>query len=82
MGPESDASLRKAKALGAVGVMTTGTYALHERMPTQIFLIGGGLLLLLLAGLWILVSTRTVYHLWSTMRALPDEIVSRWAPPA
>lgn len=45
-----------------VGVMTTGTYALYEHVPTYLFMGCGLVLLLLLTALWLLVSTWTVYH--------------------
>ncbi|GHO91146.1 C4-dicarboxylate ABC transporter [Reticulibacter mediterranei] len=51
-----------------VGVMTTGTYSLHQHVPTQLFLIAGGALLLLLASLWALVTITTTRHLLHTVR--------------
>ncbi|HTK06375.1 MAG TPA: hypothetical protein VL485_04335 [Ktedonobacteraceae bacterium] len=54
-----------------VGTLTTGTYALHERVPTHLFMLGGIVLLLLLAGLWVLVSTNTVRHILQVMSKIP-----------
>ncbi|GHO50084.1 hypothetical protein [Ktedonospora formicarum] len=51
-----------------VGVMTTGTYALHEHVPTRLFMICGFLLLLLLTALWLLVSTSTMRHITHSLR--------------
>ncbi len=55
-----------------VGVMTTSTYALHEHVPTGVFMISGAVLLFLLAGLWILVSATTMKHMLHTVRRMPD----------
>lgn len=54
-----------------VGVMTTGTYALHEQVPTRLFMVSGFFLLLLLIVLWLLVSTSTMRYVSQSLRHSP-----------